>query len=57
MDGKPTVFVATDDTHFIATPVELGDSDGEDRQIIGGLDVGQKVVIGGVFQLKSELFR
>jgi cobalt-zinc-cadmium efflux system membrane fusion protein len=57
VDGKPTVFVAEGPTRFVATPVELGDSDGEDRQIIAGLTVGQNVVVNGVFQLKSELFR
>jgi cobalt-zinc-cadmium efflux system membrane fusion protein len=57
VDGKPTVFVMTGDNRFTATPVEVGDSDGEDRQIISGLKVGEKVVLGGVFQLKSELFR
>jgi cobalt-zinc-cadmium efflux system membrane fusion protein len=57
VDGKPTVFVLTGENRFTATPVEVGDSDGEDRQIIAGLKVGEKVVVGGVFQLKSELFR
>jgi cobalt-zinc-cadmium efflux system membrane fusion protein len=57
VDGKPTVFVLTGNNRFTATPVEVGDSDGEDRQIISGLKVGEHVVVGGVFQLKSELFR
>lgn len=57
VDGKPTVFVVTGSNRFTATPVELGESDGEDRQIISGLGAGETVVVGGVFQLKSELFR
>lgn len=57
VDGKPTVFRAESDLRFIATPVELGDNDGKDQQVISGLDAGQFVAIGGVFALKSELFR
>lgn len=57
VDGKPTVFVAETDLRIVVTPVELGDADGEDRHIVSGLNVGQQVVTGGVFALKSELFR
>lgn len=57
VDGKPTVFVAETDLRIVVTPVELGDADGEDRHVISGLSIGQKVVTGGVFALKSELFR
>jgi cobalt-zinc-cadmium efflux system membrane fusion protein len=57
VDGKPTVFVAESATRYTAVPVELGESDREDRQIMSGIQVGQKVVTEGVFPLKSELYR
>jgi cobalt-zinc-cadmium efflux system membrane fusion protein len=57
VDGKPTVFVADGDLKFVVTPVELGASDGTDQQVVAGLTAGQLVVAGGVFALKSELFR
>ncbi|HEX7668774.1 MAG TPA: efflux RND transporter periplasmic adaptor subunit [Polyangiaceae bacterium] len=57
VDGKPTVFVAETDLRLIATPVQLGESDGNDQEIIAGVESGQTVVTQGVFALKSELFR
>lgn len=57
VDGKPTVFVAETELRLVATPVELGESDGTDQQIVSGLAAGKSVVIEGVFALKSELFR
>jgi cobalt-zinc-cadmium efflux system membrane fusion protein len=57
VDGKPTVFVAESPLRFVATPVVVGESDGEDRQILSGVKVGSVVVCKGVFGLKSELFR
>jgi cobalt-zinc-cadmium efflux system membrane fusion protein len=57
VDGKATVFVAESDTRFTVTPVELGASDGTDREVVSGLTAGQNVVTAGVFALKSELFR
>lgn len=57
IDGKATVFVAEGDTRFVVTAVELGASDGTDREVVSGLTAGQSVVVAGVFGLKSELFR
>lgn len=57
VDGKPTVFVAETELRLVATPVELGESDGTDLQIVSGLETGKSIVVDGVFGLKSELFR
>ena len=57
IDGKATVFVSESPTKFMVTPVELGASDGTDREVVSGLAAGQSVVTAGVFGLKSELFR
>lgn len=57
VDGKPTVFVAVDDTGVVPRPIELGVQGADMVEVISGLKVGDKVVIEGVFALKSELFR
>jgi cobalt-zinc-cadmium efflux system membrane fusion protein len=57
VDGKPTVFVADGDTRVLVAAVKLGQSDGERQEVIEGLGDGQRVINGGVFALKSELFR
>jgi cobalt-zinc-cadmium efflux system membrane fusion protein len=57
VDGNPTVFIAETDLRLIVTPVELGESDGHNREVVSGVTPGQRVVVEGVFALKSELFR
>lgn len=57
VDGEPTVFVSTGPLSVKPTIVELGDGNGAERQILRGLQPGEKVVVQGVFELKSELFR
>ena len=57
IDGKPTVFVADAPNSVAAAEVVLGASNGKDQQIVDGIQAGQKVVVGGIFELKSELFR
>jgi cobalt-zinc-cadmium efflux system membrane fusion protein len=57
VDGKPTVFVAETPLRFVSTPVELGEGDTDDRQVVSGLKAGDAVATEGVFALKSELFR
>ena len=57
VDGKPTVFVFDSPTSVEAAEVVLGASNGKEQQIVEGLHAGQRVVVGGTFELKSELFR
>jgi cobalt-zinc-cadmium efflux system membrane fusion protein len=57
VDGKPTVFVAHDDTSVEPRPVTTGGRDGQRIEIVKGLERGERVVTSGVFALKSELFR
>ncbi len=57
VDGKPTVFVAEGELRMRPAPVKLGASDGTRHEVVEGLTRGQLVAKGGVFALKSELFR
>ena len=57
VDGKPTVFVAVDDTGVVPRPVELGVQGADLVEITSGIAEGDRIVIEGVFALKSELFR
>lgn len=57
VDGKPTVFVAVDATGVVPRTVTLGVESRDIVEISGGLAAGERVVVDGVFALKSELFR
>jgi len=57
VDGKPTVFVAHDETSVEPRAVGLGAKDGQFVEILSGLQSGERVVVKGVFALKSEVFR
>ncbi len=57
VDGKPTVFVATNPERIVPRAVELGPADASRQAITRGLGEGEIVVTTGVFALKSELFR
>lgn len=57
VDGRPVVFVAESDTVVHPVDVVLGQSNGADRHVVSGLTPGQRVVIEGLFALKSELYR
>lgn len=54
VDGRPVVFVAGDDG-IRARPVLTGRRDGDRREIVSGLDAGERYVTGNVFVLKAEL--
>ena len=57
VDGKPTVFVAHDETSVEPRAVVLGTRDAQ-RVVVGsGLAAGERIVVTGVFALKSEVFR
>jgi cobalt-zinc-cadmium efflux system membrane fusion protein len=57
VDDTPTVFVAASPNRMVPSRVHLGFSDGERQEVLSGLGGGVKVVVSGVFALKSELFR
>jgi cobalt-zinc-cadmium efflux system membrane fusion protein len=57
VDGKPTVFVAHDALSVEPRAIELGRQDGQQVEIAKGLKEGERVVVNGVFALKSEIFR
>lgn len=57
VDGKPTLFVAVDDTGISPRAVELGVESRDTVEIKSGVTAGERVVTEGVFALKSELFR
>jgi membrane fusion protein, heavy metal efflux system len=57
VDGKSTVFVAHDETSVEPRSVVLGRQDATQVEVSEGVKEGEKVVISGVFALKSEIFR
>jgi RND family efflux transporter MFP subunit len=57
VDGKPTVFVAHDDTSVEPRTLVLGARDATRVEVISGLLPDERVAVGGVFALKSETFR
>ena len=57
VDGKPTVFVAQNELTVEPRAVVVGRQDGRRVEITAGLTEQDRVVINGVFALKSEIFR
>jgi cobalt-zinc-cadmium efflux system membrane fusion protein len=57
VDGNPTVFVAVDEHSVVPRTVVLGVESRDIVEIKSGVKAGERVVIEGVFALKSELFR
>ena len=57
IDGKPTVFVGHDDTSVEPRTVALGPRDATQVVIASGVEKGERIVVQGVFALKSEVFR
>jgi cobalt-zinc-cadmium efflux system membrane fusion protein len=57
VDGKPTLFVAVAPNVVRVASVSLGASDANDTEILLGVSPTDRIVTGGAFALKSELFR
>jgi membrane fusion protein, heavy metal efflux system len=57
VDGKPTVFVAHDETSVEPRSVTLGPRDGSHVILASGVEPNERIVVSGVFSLKSEVFR
>lgn len=57
VDGKPTVFVAHDETSVEPRAVSLGPRDATHVVLANGVEPSDRIVVSGVFALKSEVFR
>lgn len=57
IDGNPTVFVMHDDTSVEPRTIALGPRDAVHALVVSGLQPDDRIVISGVFALKSEVFR
>ncbi len=55
VDGQEVVFVPESEHSFRARRVQIGRHFDAAVEIVGGLQEGEKVVVGGAFHLKSEL--
>ena len=55
IDGKPVVFVQTEETKFDVRNVKVGQPTNGMVEVIAGLKMGDSVVIRGAFRLKSIL--
>ena len=53
-NDKDHVFVRTGDNVFRLTPVELGAAVGASRPLLGGLQEGADIVVGGAFHMNNE---
>jgi len=54
-EGEQKIVFVQQDDHFTRREVETGAIDGDDQQIVAGLNVDEEVVIEGSHQLRSEL--
>ena len=57
IDGKATVFVVRGELAVEPRGVQLGRQDANQVEVIAGLEANELVVVSGVFELKSEIFR
>lgn len=57
VDGRSTVFVMRDATSVEPRSITVGAKDGTSVVVLQGVKVGEQVAVGGVFALKSEVFR
>ncbi len=57
VDGKPTVFVAVGELAVEPRSIELGREDASRVEVSKGLSAEDRIVVSGVFALKSEIFR
>jgi membrane fusion protein, heavy metal efflux system len=57
IDGKPTVFVMVGKGTVEPRQIKLGAEDAHNVAVVEGLADHESVVVGGMFALKSEIFR
>lgn len=56
VQGEPSVFIADGDT-FTPRPVERGETIGDQVVITRGLNIGDRIAVGNVFDLKARLLK
>jgi cobalt-zinc-cadmium efflux system membrane fusion protein len=56
VDGQTALFVAIDDATVTLREVTTGPEDGTHVAILEGLGEGERVVVGGAFAIKAEVF-
>jgi cobalt-zinc-cadmium efflux system membrane fusion protein len=57
VDGKTTVFIVHDETSVEPRAISVGRQDAKQVEVLDGVSAGERVVVSGVFALKSEIFR
>jgi membrane fusion protein, heavy metal efflux system len=57
VNGASSVFVAKGDDRFEARTVRMGRSLGDETEILGGLQPGERIVTAGSYVLKSQLLK
>ena len=57
VDGKTTVFIVHDATSVEPRAISVGRQDAKHVEVLEGVSAGERVVVTGVFALKSEIFR
>lgn len=57
VEGRPAAFVAVGEGEFELRGVELGAVDGDEVELLRGVEAGESLVTRGAFALKSELLR
>lgn len=54
-DGDAEIVFVQEGDQFVRRQIETGAIDGDDQQVLSGLEAGEKVVVQGNYQLRSEL--
>ncbi len=53
-DGRTFVYAAVGNARFARRPVQLGPEEGDDRRVLGGLAVGDRIVTDGALLIRQE---
>ena len=54
MEGRDVVFVRSGD-RYTARPVQLGKRDGRQVEVLGGVEVGDEVVVEQSYLIKADI--
>ena len=53
-DGRTFVYAEVTPGHFVRRAIDVGQDEGPDRRVLGGLRAGEKVVVDGALLLRQE---